>query len=117
MPSRRKRTFERSGKLSELELARLISIAEAAELSGLSEDGWRRHHRDLFVAMSPGRVGVRLRDALFLGSPGKDDEVQALPENGESQASTTVPHDSDNGSQPLHPDAAATLASPWSGPT
>ena len=49
-----------------LELERIISLQEAAKVSDLSPDSWKRHHRDKLVELSPRRLGVRLRDALML---------------------------------------------------
>ena len=50
-----------------LELERVISLAEVAELAGVSEDTIRRHHPHLIRRLSPRRVGVKLRDALAIG--------------------------------------------------
>ena len=68
MPApRRKRFYEIDpDKLSAIELNRIIPISEAAELSSLSADGWYRYYRHKLVQLSEKRVGVRLRDALFL---------------------------------------------------
>jgi hypothetical protein len=52
---------------SHLELERFISIAEVAELTGLSQDSVRRHHRDKIRKLSPRRLGMRLGDALSIG--------------------------------------------------
>jgi hypothetical protein len=60
------RTLDEVTALSPVELARIVPISEAVRLSGISEDGWRRHHRGKLVRLSPRRVGVRLRDALLL---------------------------------------------------
>jgi hypothetical protein len=49
-----------------IELSRIIPISEAAELSSISPDGWYRHHREKLIQLTEKRVGVRLRDALFL---------------------------------------------------
>ena len=49
-----------------LELERIISLQEAATISDLSADSWKRHHRDKLIPLSPRRLGVRLRDALML---------------------------------------------------
>jgi hypothetical protein len=53
-------------KLNPTELNRIISIGEAARLSSISPDGWYRHHKDKLVRLTEKRVGVRLRDALFI---------------------------------------------------
>jgi hypothetical protein len=50
----------------ELALEQIITLAEAEEVSSLSADSWKRHHRDKLIELSPKRLGVRLRDALLL---------------------------------------------------
>ena len=50
----------------ELELERIITLDQAAELSGISPDGWRRHYPHLIRRLSPRRVGVKLKDALSI---------------------------------------------------
>jgi hypothetical protein len=47
-----------------LELARVVSLAEAARLAGLSEDTIRRRHGDKIIKLSPRRSGMRTLDAL-----------------------------------------------------
>jgi hypothetical protein len=49
-----------------IERLRIIPLAEAAHLAGLSEDGLRRHHSAKLIRLSPRRVGMRLGDALML---------------------------------------------------
>jgi hypothetical protein len=49
-----------------IERLRIISMAEAARLSGISEDGLRRHHAEKLIRMSPRRLGMRLADALMI---------------------------------------------------
>jgi hypothetical protein len=51
-----------------LELERIISLEEAEKVSSLSPDSWKRSHSDKIIKLSPRRLGVRLRDALMLGS-------------------------------------------------
>jgi hypothetical protein len=51
----------------ELEQARIITLDEAARLSSISKDGWKRHHRDKIIKLSPRRVGVKLADVLAIG--------------------------------------------------
>jgi hypothetical protein len=53
-------------KLTEVEKNRIISVAEAVKLSSVSADGWYRHFRHKLVPLTDKRVGVRLKDALFL---------------------------------------------------
>jgi hypothetical protein len=64
--SHKRRVYDDPTKLSELELSRIIPISEAVELSSISDDGWRRHHADKLIKLTPKRVGVRLRHALFI---------------------------------------------------
>lgn len=52
-----------------LELERVISLAETAEIAGVSEDTLRRHYPKIIRRLSPRRVGVKLRDALAIGQP------------------------------------------------
>jgi hypothetical protein len=68
MPAPRRRHLYETDptQLSFIELNRIISIPEAAELSSISPDGWYRHHRDKLIQLTEKRVGVRLRDALFI---------------------------------------------------
>jgi hypothetical protein len=68
MPAPRRRHLYETGpaELSFIELNRIIPISEAAELSSLSCDGWYRHHRDKLIQLTEKRMGVRLRDALFI---------------------------------------------------
>jgi hypothetical protein len=47
-----------------LERQRRISVAQAAELRGISEDSFRRHFAHLIEKITPGRDTVRLGDAL-----------------------------------------------------
>jgi hypothetical protein len=68
MPApRKRRVYEIDPtKLSEVEKNRIIPLAEAVELSSISDDGWRRHHASKLIKLSPKRIGVRLRHALFI---------------------------------------------------
>jgi hypothetical protein len=50
--------------ISSVELRRVVPLREAARLRGISIDTLRRHHRHLFVRVSPGRIGMRLADVL-----------------------------------------------------
>jgi hypothetical protein len=49
-----------------LELQRIASLKEAAELCGASEDTLKRHHGDKIIRLGPRRLGMRVRDALML---------------------------------------------------
>jgi hypothetical protein len=50
------------------ELERILPLDEAAVLVGLSQDSLRRHYKHLILHLSPRRVGIRLRDALSIGT-------------------------------------------------
>lgn len=56
------------GGLGPQELQRIVDLKEAARLSGLSRDTLKRRHIDKIIRLSPRRVGMRVRDALMLGS-------------------------------------------------
>ncbi len=45
---------------------RVVTLTEAARLSSLSTYTLRRRHRDKFIRLSAGRLGMRRRDALML---------------------------------------------------
>jgi hypothetical protein len=47
---------------------RMLSLNEAAVFVGLSRDTLRRHYAHLIRRLTPGRVGIRLRDALAIGN-------------------------------------------------
>jgi hypothetical protein len=48
----------------------MLDLNEVAALVGLSRDSIKRHYRHLIRRLTPGRVGIRMRDALTIGSPG-----------------------------------------------
>jgi hypothetical protein len=50
----------------DLELNRIVSLRQAAEIRGVSMDTIKRRYPEIILRLSPGRVGVRLRDALNL---------------------------------------------------
>jgi hypothetical protein len=52
----------------QLELDRIITLPQAAELRGTSVDTLKRRCRDKIIQLSPRRLGMRLRDALLLDS-------------------------------------------------
>jgi hypothetical protein len=68
MPAKRRRHLYETdpARVSTIELNRIIPISEAAALSSISPDGWYRHHKDKLIKLTEKRVGVRLRDALFI---------------------------------------------------
>jgi hypothetical protein len=47
---------------------RMLSLAEAAQLTSLSEDTLRRRYSFLIRQLSPRRCAIRLRDALAIGN-------------------------------------------------
>jgi hypothetical protein len=51
-----------------LELERMLTLDETAELSGLSTDTLRRRYAHLIRRLSPRRVGMKLRDVLTIGT-------------------------------------------------
>ena len=57
-----------TGPPSAFEPERIITLAEAAQLTGLSEDSLRRHYASLFRRLSPRRIGMKLRDAPTIGN-------------------------------------------------
>jgi hypothetical protein len=57
---------------------RILTLNEASVLVGLSRDSLRRHYAHLICRLTPGRVGIRLRDALSIGRA-----------NGPASATTT----------------------------
>jgi hypothetical protein len=57
-------TESNTEKLS-IEMQRIVPLAEAARLRGVSLDTLRRTQRDKFVKLSPRRLGMRVFDALY----------------------------------------------------
>ncbi len=56
----------------EIELRRVVSLAEAAKLRGVSIDTLKRTQRDKIIRLSPRRLGMRVGDALYALDPGSD---------------------------------------------
>jgi hypothetical protein len=56
-------------EVSELELHKIIPLAKVTELTTLSADSLKRHHADKIKRLSPRRLGMRLGDALTIGTP------------------------------------------------
>jgi hypothetical protein len=52
-----------------LDLKKKISVKRAAELSGVSEDTFRRHFSHLIRKISPRRDVVELGDVIAIGEP------------------------------------------------
>ena len=51
---------------TEVQLMRIVSIRQAAELAGISTRTMQRVHADKIIRVSPGRLGMRVRDALMI---------------------------------------------------
>jgi hypothetical protein len=49
-----------------VERCRIVSLAEAARLAGVSEDHLRRHYSTKFIRLGPRRIGMRQGDALMI---------------------------------------------------
>jgi hypothetical protein len=62
-------TNRRTELRPDLELQRVVTLREAAEISGISLDTIRRRYPKIIVQLSPRRVGVRLCDVLAIGRP------------------------------------------------
>jgi hypothetical protein len=54
--------------MTEIELDRIVTLKQAAELMGVSVWTVRTAHRDKLIRLSSRRLGMRARDALLLGS-------------------------------------------------
>jgi len=53
--------------VSAIALARVVTLREAAQLAGVSEDTLKRRRADKIIRLSPRRLGMRVRDAFLLG--------------------------------------------------
>jgi len=51
-----------------LELQRIVNLQEASRLSGMSPDTLKRRHSERIIQLSPRRLGMRVKDALQLGT-------------------------------------------------
>jgi hypothetical protein len=69
MPGATRRRFQLP---TELEGERIVGLQDAAELSGISVDTWKRRYQHLLIRLSPRRLGVKLRDVLSLGQPAEN---------------------------------------------
>jgi hypothetical protein len=56
-------------ELDPLELRKIITLERVTELTTLSEDSLKRHHADKILHLGPRRLGMRLADALAIGTP------------------------------------------------
>jgi hypothetical protein len=62
-------TESSSEMLSGLEGMRIVSVPEAARLTNISTDTFRRQYPHLILRLSSKRIGVRVRDVLAIGRP------------------------------------------------
>jgi len=53
-------------KLADIEFYRIVRLAEASRLSGVSEDSLRRNHPDKIIRLGPRAVGMRVGHCLHL---------------------------------------------------
>jgi hypothetical protein len=51
-----------------LERLRIVPLAEAARLAGVSEESLRRNHGNKLIRVGPRRLGMRQGDALMLNT-------------------------------------------------
>jgi hypothetical protein len=49
-----------------VQLMRIVNLRQAAELAGVSARTMQRVHADKIIRISPGRLGMRVRDALMI---------------------------------------------------
>jgi hypothetical protein len=57
---------EKADRPTWLELERVLELPEVKEITTLSIDSIKRHHRDKVVNLSPRRLGMKLKDALAI---------------------------------------------------
>jgi hypothetical protein len=55
-----------------VEMQRVVSLAEASRLRGVSIDTLKRTQRDKILRLSPRRLGMRVFDALYALDPSTD---------------------------------------------
>jgi hypothetical protein len=51
-----------------LELERILPMPEVEEITSLSIDSLKRHHKDKIVNLSPRRLGMKLKHALAIAN-------------------------------------------------
>jgi hypothetical protein len=59
---------EKAERPTWLELERILELPEVEEITSLSVDSIKRHHRDKLVNLSPRRLGMKLRNALAIAN-------------------------------------------------
>ena len=68
MPSQLK-TDDVPPRPSAVELRKILTLEQVTELTTLSADSLKRHHADKIRRLGPRRLGMRLADALAIGTP------------------------------------------------
>ena len=53
---------------SAIELRKILTLEQVTELTTLSADSLKRHHADKIRRLGPRRLGMRLADALAIGT-------------------------------------------------
>ena len=53
---------------SAVELRKILTLEQVSELTTLSADSLKRHHADKIRRLGPRRLGMRLGDALAIGT-------------------------------------------------
>jgi hypothetical protein len=64
-----RQTVPEVSELDPLELRKIITLERVTELTTLSADSLKRHHSDKIKRLGPRRLGMRLGDALAIGTP------------------------------------------------
>ena len=59
---------EKAERPTWLELERVLELPEVEEITSLSVDSIKRHHRDKLVNLSPRRLGMKMRNALAIAN-------------------------------------------------
>jgi hypothetical protein len=59
---------EKAERPTWLELERVLELPEVEEITSLSVDSIKRHHKDKLVNLSPRRLGMKLRNALAIAN-------------------------------------------------
>ena len=67
-----RKRIENTAFPAEIELMKIISIRQAAELAGVSTRTLQRVLGDKIIRISPGRRGMRVRDALLIAGAKRD---------------------------------------------
>jgi hypothetical protein len=63
-----RQTVLEAPELDALELRRIITLERVTKLTTLSADSLKRHHADKIKRLGPRRLGMRLGDALAIGT-------------------------------------------------